>query len=93
MKTRSIVFTAAVCLALFASAFVIAPWSCEGGLSAYVLTGVAAAGALLAVPFVSQPDLPLGSRVPRGLALALLGICVWLAGLFAADVRVVCTLF
>jgi hypothetical protein len=93
MKPRSIAFTAAVCLALFAFAFVVAPRSCEGGLSAYVLTGVAAVGALLAVPFVSQPDLPWGSRLPRGLMLALLGSAVWTAGLFAADVRIVCRLF
>jgi hypothetical protein len=93
LKPRSIAFAAAVCLGLFALAFAIAPRSCEGGLSAYVVTGLAAVGALFAVPFVSQPGLPLGVRLPRGLALGLLGSGVWAVGLFAADVRIVCQLF
>jgi hypothetical protein len=93
VKPKAVVFTAAVCFALFAFAFVIAPAACEGGLSTYVWSGLAAVGTLFAVPFVSLPQLPLGSRVLRGLVLALLASAVWAAGLFAADMRIVCRLF
>jgi hypothetical protein len=92
VKPKAVVFTAAVCIALFAFAFAIAPAACEGGLSMYVLSGLAAVGTLFAVPFVSQPQLPLGARVLRGLLLALLASVVWATGLFAADVRIVCRL-
>lgn len=92
LKRKALVFTAAVCLALFAFAFAIAPAACEGGLSTYVWTGVAAVATLGAVPFVSEPKLPLRGRVLRGLILALLAIAAWTAGLFAADVRIMCSL-
>ena len=92
LKPKAFVFTAAVCLALFAFAFAIAPAACEGGLSTYVWTGVAAVTTLGAVPFVSDPQLPLKGRVLRGLFLALLAVAAWMIGLFAADVRIMCRL-
>lgn len=84
---------AALGLGLFALAFVVAPRACSGGLGLYFWAGVAAtvaAGAAVAA-------LPRGFGPWRrtGLALALMcGVALaWLAGLFAADVRIMCRLF
>ena len=49
--------------------------------------------ALLAIPLVLLRQLPPGPRLGLGVVLALAGAGVWLAGLFAANVRIVCRLF
>ena len=84
---------AALGLGLFALAFVVAPHACSGGLDVYFWTGIAA----MVATGVAVAALPrtLGPWRRTGLALALTcGVAVaWLAGLFAADVRLMCRLF
>lgn len=85
---------AGVCAALFAFAFVAAPRSCEWGLSAYFWTGVVAVVLLPTAPFLKRFK-PASARTPAlyGLLYAGLVVCTWIAGLFAANVRIMCRLF
>lgn len=83
----------AVGLALLAIAFVAAPHSCEGGTDAYAAAGVVAVLALGAWPFVAARDRPARHRVVLAFALAMIAVAVWVAGLFLANVRIVCRLF
>ena len=83
----------AICAALFVFAFIAAPQSCEWGLTAYFWSGVASLIVLLAVPMVVRTDRSIPGRVALGLGLAALGVAVWVAGLFAANVRIMCRLF
>lgn len=93
MQKSSAPFAAILCAGLFAFAFVAAPKSCEWGLAAYFWTGVAAVVALLAAPFVLQSERPARVRVFLALGYGVLGSAVWFAGLFAANVRIMCRLF
>lgn len=83
----------ACCLALFVFAFVAAPRSCEWGLSAYFWSGAACVALLVALPFGMLRREPLQRRVLLGLALGALACATWIAGLFAANVRIMCRLF
>lgn len=78
---------------LFAFAFVAAPASCEWGLSAYTWTGLACLVGLAAVPFVVRSEMTTGRRLLLGLGSAVGTLLVWLGGLFAANVRIMCRLF
>jgi hypothetical protein len=91
-RRRTLVAGAAVCAALFACAFVAAPNSCQWGLDAYFWTGVACLVALFALPFALRACASIAGRAGFGIGLVALGIGVWLAGLFAANVRIICTL-
>lgn len=82
----------AVGLLLFASAFVIAPRSCEGGLSVYFWLGVFALVVLLALPFVTRLGSSVLIRSGWAVGLVLAGAGVWVAGLAAANVRLICRL-
>lgn len=95
MTRSSIGFVAAagIALAVFALAFVIAPRACEGGLEVYFWSGVGALVVLVALPFASRIG---GSGLVRAawaLGFLVLGTGVWFAGLFAANVRIMCRLF
>ena len=79
--------------ALFAFAFVAAPKSCEWGLTAYFWLGVTALVILIAIPAVLRTDRTALQRAALGLAFAAFGAAVWTAGLFAANVRIMCRLF
>jgi hypothetical protein len=72
---------------------VAAPHSCEWGLTAYFWSGVAALPALVATPVVLNTDRTVVKRVLLGLGLAAVGLAVWVGGLFAANVRIMCRLF
>ena len=82
----------AVCAAMFAFAFVAAPSSCEWGLGAYFWAGVACLAVLAALPFARRRDASAAKRMAIGLALAAGGLAIWIAGLFAANVRILCRL-
>jgi len=84
---------AALGAALFAFAFVAAPSSCEWGLGAYFWAGIACLVVLAALPFAVRLEASGVKRVGIGLALALGGVAIWIAGLFAANVRILCRLF
>jgi hypothetical protein len=79
--------------AVFAFAFVAAPKSCEWGLTAYFWTGIVALLALAAAPLVFGGQAPLGRRVLLGFGLLVAGFAVWFAGLFAANIQIMCRLF
>lgn len=78
---------------LFAFAFVAAPYSCEWGLSAYFIAGILAMIVLFLVPFRMLRDAALAKRMLLGLGLAAAGLAIWIAGLFAANVQLLCRLF
>jgi hypothetical protein len=63
------------------------------GNEAYFWAGVAAAPALFALPFLLRAGASLLGRAGLGLGLVLAGCAVWLSGLFAANFRIICTLF
>ena len=92
-RMRLFAFVAALCLGLFAFAFVAAPQSCEWGLPAYFWSGVATVFVLVAAPFVLQFEQPVLTRVYLAIGSGALGFAVWVAGLFAANVRIICRLF
>lgn len=83
----------ALCLALFAFAFIAAPHSCEWGLSAYFWSGLACLAALFLLPFALREPGPVSRRVGLGALWLSLGGITWVAGLFAANVRILCRLF
>lgn len=83
----------ALCAALFAFAFVAAPYSCEWGLDAYFWAGVGVVLALGVLPFAARGSLTGGRRVQLASLHVALGVAVWLAGLFLANVRIMCRLF
>lgn len=83
----------ALCVALFGAAWVVAPVSCDGGLTIYSIIGV--------IVVCVQMWLPLGMRAggtPNarfGLAalLATLGVITWFVAAELANVRFMCRLF
>jgi hypothetical protein len=85
--------TAGTGLAVVAAAFAAAPRSCDGGLEFYVVFGAGALLLLFALPFLLDRDAPAWQRLLRGVGGALLGAALWCAGLFAANVRIICRLF
>ncbi len=91
--TQVISVAGAVCAALFSFAFVAAPQSCEWGLAAYFWAGVTTLVTLPVVPVAVLTDRSFPRRAALGLGLATIVLLVWVAGLFAANVRVMCRLF
>jgi hypothetical protein len=78
---------------MFVFAFIAAPKSCEWGLNAYALSGVVCMLLLLAIPFAFRAGESGAARIGLGVALAAAGAIVWVVGLFAANVRIMCRLF
>ena len=83
----------AVNVAVVAIAFVAAPRSCEGGLTLYFWSGMASLIVLGALPFLTSLGHSVAMRLAWGLGFVVLGVAVWFAGLFAANVRIMCRLF
>ncbi len=92
-RTLCLTLTAGIGVALFAAAFVVAPRSCEGGLEAYVWIGVAAFVTLVTLPFLVLAGSSVPARFGWALAFASFGAAAWLAGAFAANVRILFRLF
>jgi hypothetical protein len=82
-----------VSLGLIAVAFIVAPRACEGGLDVYFESGVAAAVLMAGIPFIIRSGDSILGRVGLSLAFVCLAVAAWVAGLFAADVRILCRLF
>jgi hypothetical protein len=94
MGRRTMLLAAAViCAIVLALAFVVAPRSCEGGLTLYFWSGMAALLLLIALPFVAHAGPSLPARLLWSLGLALGGVAAWFAGLFLANVQIMCRLF
>ena len=90
---RGLAGAAGIGAATFAVAFAAAPRSCAGGLGFYFWFGVAATLAMLAMPFVVHRDRSLLIRIGWSAGLALSGAAIWIAGMFVANVRIICRLF
>ncbi len=88
----TLAFAAILCGGLFAFAFAAAPKSCEGGLNAYLWTGIAVVLVLMAMPILGT-GLPYPKRALISLGLSVFSIAVWFGGLFAAPFKVLCRLF
>jgi len=84
---------AALCAAMVVSALVAAPRSCEGGLEAYLLAGLIGVPGMFAVPMFLRSDQSMLRRLAGAALFAAIGGAVWLAGLFGANVRILCRLF
>jgi hypothetical protein len=91
---ESAVFISAAAIAsvLVALAYLVAPHSCEGGLELYIWCGGAALLMLLGLPFAAHVGRSTLVRVGYALGFFVFGAGVWLAGLFAANVRFICGL-
>jgi len=90
---RMSLVAAGFCLGLFAFAFIAAPHACDWGLTAYFWAGVALLVALsVAIPAVSTQGSTL-QRIMIGAGVGALVLLVWVAGLFAANVQILCRLF
>lgn len=95
MRKPKFAFSAggALCTALFASAFVAAPHSCEWGLSAYFWSGVVSVPVLFALPLVLHPAASTRTRIGLAVGFAAVGCGVWFGGLVAANFQLLCRLF
>ena len=82
-----------VWVVLFAFAFVAAPKSCEWGLSAYTWTGLACVVGLGAAPFFGRTGMTSWRRLASTAGAVVATVVVWLGGLFAANMRIMCRLF
>ena len=87
------VAVATIAFVLVAIAFWIKPRACEGGLEIYFFCGLAALPAMAALPFGFGIGKSVMARVASALGLVVLGIAAWVAGLFAANVQILCRLF
>ena len=83
----------AVGVALFGFAFVASPYDCEWGFDAYFWVGAGALVVLLALPVLVQTTLLPWQRLLLSLGLGGAGVLVWIAGLFASNMRIICRLF
>ena len=88
-----LLLAAALGVAVIALAFIAAPHACDGGLALYFWGGIIALAAWVALPFVVPIGATWLARSGWSVALLLLGTVVWLTGLFAANVRIICRLF
>jgi hypothetical protein len=83
----------AIAAGIFGLAYVVAPKSCEGGNEIYFWTGVVAVIAWLALPFAMKMGKSLAVRFALAFGFAAVGIGVWLGGMTAAHVQILCRLF
>ena len=90
---RILALAAALGLALVASAFALAPYSCEGGFTAYLLAGGLALGGLAALPWVLAGAPAGAARLGFAAMLVIAGAGVWLAAFEAAELRWLCRLW
>jgi hypothetical protein len=95
VNRRTVGFSIAgiIAASVFALAFAVASRACEGGLDLYFWSGVAALAILVTLPFLMHFGGSLLGSLGWAFGLLLFGIGVWLAGLFAANVRIICRLF
>ncbi len=89
----SLLAVAAVGLALVAVAFWISPRACQGGLETYFMSGVGAIVAMFALPFVARSANDVIARVGLAFGFTVFAAGAWIAGLFLADVQILCRLF
>ncbi len=86
------VIAAAIAIAVFALAFLVAPRACAGGFEVYFWCGAVALLLLLVLPFIGDTGKSLLIRAASTFGFMVLGAGAWLAGLFVANVRFICGL-
>lgn len=91
--TRAHFFLAAPLVGLFAFAFVAASRPCERALDTWAYVGVSTLVVLVVLPFALPATRPVDSPLGSALILGGATVMVWIAGLFAADIPIVCRLF
>ena len=74
-------------------AFVVAPHSCEGGLQFYFWSGITAGATLVALPFLLRMSRSFLISLGWAIAFLIFGACIWLTGIFVANVRIICKMF
>jgi hypothetical protein len=84
---------AVLCAAIVVCALAAAPRSCEGGFEAYLLAGLIGIPGMFAVPMFLRSDRSMLRRLAWGALFAAIGLAVWIAGLFGANIRFICRLF
>ena len=92
-STIGFISVAGISLAVFALAVFVAPRACDGGLELYFWSGVGALVVLAALPFAVRMSASRFARVAWAFGFVVFGTGVWFAGLFAANVRIMCRLF
>lgn len=88
-----IVVPALLWLALFAWPFLTASLACDRRLNLYALAGLTVLVLGSARPFIVWKDRRWATRAWVALAFALATIGVWIAGMMAGEVRIMCRLF
>jgi hypothetical protein len=84
----------AVAIAIFVAAFWAASWErCEGQIEFYFLFGLGALLVLFVLPIAVKSASSLAVRIGCAFGFALLGTGIWIGGLAAANVRLLCRLF
>jgi hypothetical protein len=83
----------AACASLLVFAFIASPRSCEWGLDAYFWFGALILLGLVATPFVRERHREPAVRLGHSLLLVALGAAVWVAGIFLANMRIMCRMF
>jgi len=92
-RTQALVAGGALCVALLAFAYAAAPKSCQWGYEVYFWTGVICLITLFALPFTFRASQSILGCIGLGIGYASFGCGVWLVGIFAANVRIICALF
>jgi hypothetical protein len=91
-ESTAFIGAAAIAFALVVLAYLVAPHSCEWGLELYTWCGAAALLLLLGLPFAARMGRSTVVRLAIALGFFVFGAGVWIAGLFAANVRFICGL-
>ncbi|MFO1403935.1 MAG: hypothetical protein U1E96_05095 [Azonexus sp.] len=92
-KRTLLALAAGIGLANVVLAFLVEPYSCEGGLTLYFWVGVVSILVLVVLPFLLLRGLPGLRRLAWSGLLGGCGAAVWVVGLIVANVRVFCRLF
>ncbi len=91
-EPAAFISAAAIATVLVALAYLVAPHSCEGGLELYAWCGGVAFLLLLGLPFATRMGRSTPIRILLALGFLVFGAGAWLAGLFVANVRLICGL-
>lgn len=92
IRRAPLAIAAALWAAMFSVPFLAASATCDGRLSAYFYAGVTVLLGVTIMPFVLRGGGIASSRPGSALILAGVTLAVWVAGLYAANVRIICRL-
>ena len=90
---RLLAAAAIIAVIVVASAFVLGPHGCEGGIEAYLAIGAVAFVVLLVLPWWLLRPASRLRQAGWSVGLALADVALWIGALLAADFRIICRLF